>query len=87
MSPFGNKPFILLHPFFPLWVIWLSKKKESNVKEVLNTLVNETMPKLMEVIIAEKDVAMDTKAARVGLANTALHHLKLLKAAYSSEYS
>lgn len=52
------------------------------MKDVLNTLITETMPKLMEIIIAEKDVPMDVKAARVGLANTALHHLKLLKAAY-----
>ena len=60
----------------------MSREKKGNIKDVLDTLVTETMPKLMQVIITEKDVDTSVKAARVGLANTALHHLKLLKAAY-----
>ena len=60
----------------------MSKSKQTSITEVLDTLINQTMPKLMQVILDEKDVPTEVKAARVGLANTALHHLRLLRAAY-----
>jgi len=59
----------------------LSKEKAANLKELLSAVIDKTMPMIMQEIMAAKDVSPDVKAARVGLASTALHHLKLLRAA------
>jgi len=45
-------------------------------------MIKADIPDLMEQIMAEPKVEADVKAARVGLASTALHHLRLLAAAF-----
>jgi len=45
-------------------------------------MIDKDVPALMEQIMLDAKAEASVKAARVGLANTALHHLRLLKAAY-----
>jgi len=60
----------------------LSKEKPKSVKELLDNMINVEIPAVMQEIMVAKDVAADVKAARVGLASTGLHHLRLLRAAF-----
>jgi len=60
----------------------LSKEKGKSVKELLDNMINTEIPAVMLEIMAAKDVPAEVKAARVGLASTGLHHLKLLRAAF-----
>jgi hypothetical protein len=60
----------------------LSEKKKRDAKAILDQLINVDIPDLMTMTMAEAKVDASVKAARVGLLSTALHHLKLLRAAF-----
>lgn len=60
----------------------MSKEKKRSAKDILEQMIKADIPDLMEQIMAEPKVEADVKAARVGLASTALHHLRLLAAAF-----
>jgi len=60
----------------------LTEKKKRDVKAILEQMITVDVPDIMQLIIADTKVDAVVKAARVGLASTALHHLRLLRAAY-----
>ena len=60
----------------------MSEKKKRDAKALIEQMVSTDIPELMQIIMAEAKTDPSVKAARVGLASTALHHLKLLRAAY-----
>jgi len=59
----------------------LSKSPNRSAKELLAQLVDKDVPDLMRAITDDPKLNVEVKAARIGLANTALHHLRLLKMA------
>lgn len=59
----------------------MTEKKATNTKALLDNMIDKQVPALLEAIMADPKTAADVKAARVGLASTALHHLKLLRGA------
>lgn len=61
----------------------MSEKKGNKIKALLDSMIDKEVPALLKEIIESPDIPADVKAARVGLASTALHHLKLLRSALS----
>jgi hypothetical protein len=59
----------------------VSKEKAKTAKALLDNMIDKEVPALLDAIMATPDIPADMKAARVGLASTALHHLKLLRGA------
>ena len=59
----------------------MSKEKNKDIKALLDNMIDKEVPALMDAIMKITDISADLKASRVGLASTALHHLRLLKAA------
>lgn len=48
---------------------------------MLDNMIDKEVPAVMDAIMRSTDIPADIKSSRVGLASTALHHLRLLKAA------
>jgi len=59
----------------------VSEKKATKTKALLDTIIDKHMEELMNAILADPKIPATVKASRVGLASTALHHLKLLRGA------
>jgi hypothetical protein len=59
----------------------MSKKDTTQIKTLLDRMIDKDLQAVMQGIMDMADVSADIKASRVGLASTAMHHLKLLRAA------
>lgn len=55
--------------------------EEKTVQETLAELIDKTIPGVMETIMADETLHTQRKASMIGLANSALHQLRLLRGA------
>jgi len=55
--------------------------KTKSVKEILDNIIDVEMPAIMESIVADKELRIEVKAARLAQAQTARHQLIILRGA------